>query len=95
MVFGTDPAVVKFNWHVLEDDKNFWPPYDLAPYARVEVIEANPGLEDALNELIAAFPDTPAGARAEMTALNAMVDIDLMEPEDAAEQWLKDKGLID
>jgi glycine betaine/choline ABC-type transport system substrate-binding protein len=29
-----------------------------------------------------------------MTALNAKVDIDLMEPEDAAEEWLRDKGLI-
>lgn len=95
MVFGTDPAVVKHGWVVLQDDKNFWPPYDLAPYTRVEVLEANPGLEDALNELIAAFPDDPAGARAEMTSLNAKVDIDLMEPEEATEAWLKEKGLID
>jgi osmoprotectant transport system substrate-binding protein len=94
MVFGTDPAVVKYNWVVLQDDKNFWPPYDLAPYARKEVLDANPKLEGVLNELVAAFPDDPAGARAEMTQLNAKVDIDLMEPEEAAEQWLKDKGLI-
>jgi osmoprotectant transport system substrate-binding protein len=95
MVFGTDPAVVKFNWVVLQDDKNFWPPYDLAPYTRQEVLDANAGLEDALKELMNAFPSDPAGARAEMTALNAKVDIDLMEPEDAAEEWLKEKGLID
>jgi len=95
MVFGTDPAVVKYNWVVLQDDKNFWPPYDLCPYARAEVLEANPGLADVLNELIAAFPADPAGARAEMTALNAKVDIDMMEPEEATEEWLRDKGLID
>ncbi len=94
MVFGTDPAVVKYDWVVLQDDKNFWPPYDLAPYVRAEVLEANPGLADVLNELIAAFPQEPAEARAEMTALNAKVDIDMMEPEEAAEQWLRDKGLI-
>ena len=95
MVFGTDATVVKFNWVVLQDDKNFWPPYDLAPYTRVEVLEANSGLEDALNELVAAFPRDPAGARAEMTQLNAKVDIDMIEPEEAAEEWLKEKGLID
>ena len=95
MVFGTDAAVVKFKWVVLQDDKNFWPPYDLSPYTRQEVLDANPGLEDALGELIAAFPDDPVGAREEMTALNAQVDVDLMEPEDAAEEWLKKKGLID
>lgn len=95
MVFGTDPAVVKYNWVVLQDDKNFWPPYDLCPYVRAEVLEANPGLADVLNELIAAFPDDPVGARAAMTALNAKVDIDMMEPEEAAEEWLRDKGLIE
>jgi osmoprotectant transport system substrate-binding protein len=95
MVFGTDPAVVKYNWVVLQDDKNFWPPYDLAPIVRAETLAANPGLEDALNELIAAFPEDPAEARAEMTALNAKVDIDLMEPEEAAQEWLQAKGLID
>ena len=95
MVFGTDAAVVKNNWVVLQDDKNFWPPYDLAPYVRKEVLDANPELEAVLNELVDAFPDDPAGARAEMTELNAKVDVDLMEPEEAAEQWLKEKGLID
>jgi osmoprotectant transport system substrate-binding protein len=95
MVFGTDPAVVKFNWVVLQDDKNFWPPYDLAPYTRKEVLDANPGLEDALSDLIAAFPSDPKGARQEMTNLNAKVDIDMMEPEDAAMEWLEEKGLID
>jgi len=95
MVFGTDAAVVKNNWVVLQDDKNFWPPYDLAPYVRKEVLDANPDLEGVLNELVGAFPDDPAGARAEMTALNAKVDVDLIEPEEAAEEWLKEKGLID
>lgn len=94
MVFGTDPAVVKHGWIVLQDDKNFWPPYDLAPYTRKEVLDANKGLEDALKALIAAFPSDPVNARAEMTALNAKVDIDLMEPEEASEKWLQDKGLM-
>ncbi len=95
MVFGTDAAVVKYGWLVLEDDKNFWPPYDLAPIVREETLEANPGLADVLNELIAAFPEDPNEARSAMAALNAKVDVDLMEPEDAAEEWLQEKGLID
>jgi osmoprotectant transport system substrate-binding protein len=94
MVFGTDPKVVQYNWVVLQDDKHFWPPYDLAPYTRQEVLNANPGLEDVLKELVNAFPSDPAGARKEMTKLNAKVDIDLVEPEDAAHDWLVEKGLI-
>lgn len=94
-VFGTDAAIVKYDGVVLQDDKNFWPPYDLAPYLRKEALDANPDLEGVLKELVAAFPSDPADARAEMTALNARVDIDMMEPEDAAKEWLKEKGLID
>jgi osmoprotectant transport system substrate-binding protein len=94
MVFGTDPVVIKYNWVVLTDDKNFWPPYDLAPCINKKALKANKDLEKTLNELISAFPDDSEGARAEMTALNAKVDIDLIEPEDVAEQWLKGKGLI-
>jgi osmoprotectant transport system substrate-binding protein len=94
MVFGTDPVTVKFGWVVLQDDKNFWPPYDLAPYLRKEVVDAKPEVVDVLEELVQAFPQDPAAARAEMTALNAKVDIDMMEPEDAARAWLEDKGLI-
>ncbi|MGB2984175.1 MAG: glycine betaine ABC transporter substrate-binding protein [Candidatus Bipolaricaulia bacterium] len=94
MVFGTDAPVVKYDWVVLQDDLNFWPPYDLCPYLPQAVLDANPGLEDILNELIAAFPNDPVGARAEMTALNAKVDIDMMEPEEVAREWLEDKGLI-
>jgi len=95
MVFGTDAAVVKNDWVVLQDDKHFWPPYDLAPIVREQVLAANPGLEDVLAELIAAFPQDPAEARATMTALNAKVDVDKMEPEDATTEWLQGKGLID
>jgi len=94
MVFGTDPVIEKYGWVVLQDDKHFWPPYDLAPVVRASVLEANPGLKEVLNELVAAFPDNPADAQAAMTALNAKVDIDHMEPEDAAQQWLVDHDLI-
>jgi osmoprotectant transport system substrate-binding protein len=93
-VFGTDPAIVANDWVVLEDDKNFWPPYDLAPYVRKEVLDANPGLEDALLELVNAFPRDPNAARRTMTELNAKVDVDMMEPEEAAEEWLKAQGLL-
>jgi osmoprotectant transport system substrate-binding protein len=94
MVFGTAPVVIKYDLVILEDDKHFFPPYDLCPYVRAEVLEKYPQLDDILNELINAFPQEPATARAAMTELNAKVDIDKMEPEAAAREWLIDKGLI-
>jgi len=94
IVFGTDPIVAKENWVALQDDLNFWPPYDLSPVVRQEILDEYPEVEGLLNSLIAAFPSDPAEARAEMTALNARVDVDLLEPEEAAREWLIEKGLI-
>ncbi len=95
VAFGTDSEIVKYGWVALLDDQNFWPPYDLAPVTRQSVLDANDGLRAALKDIVNAFPGDPADARAEMTSLNAEVDIDKMEPEEVAEAWLKEKGLID
>ena len=94
IVFGTDPIVAKENWVALQDDKNFWPPYDLAPVVRQEILDEYPEIEGLLSSLVAAFPSDPVEARAEMTALNAKVDVDFLEPEDVAREWLEAKGLI-
>jgi osmoprotectant transport system substrate-binding protein len=94
VAFGTDAEIGKYGWAVMQDDKNFWPPYDLSPTTRTEVLEANDGLEKALKDLIKAFPKDPAEARKTMAELNAKVDIDKLEPEEVAEEWLKAQGLI-
>jgi osmoprotectant transport system substrate-binding protein len=95
VAFGTDSEIVKYKWAVMQDDKNFWPPYDLSPVTRQEVLDANSRLGDALQDLVKAFPQDPAAARQAMTELNAQVDIEKREPEEVAEEWLKSKGLID
>lgn len=66
---------------LLEDDKQVWPPYNMAPVVRDEVLEANPGIADVLNKVSATL-DT-----ATITALNAKVDVDKEEYEDVAEEY--------
>ncbi len=67
---------------LLEDDKHVWPPYNLAPIVRDEVLEANPEIEEILNSVSATL-DT-----ATVTELNAKVDVDHEEYEDvAADYW--------
>ncbi len=39
MVFGTDSIIAKYGWHVYLDDQTFFPPYDLTPYVRAEVLD--------------------------------------------------------
>ena len=94
VAFGTDPEIAVYGWQALQDDKAFWPPYDLAANTRIEVLKANQGLKQALQELLAAFPGDPAIARDEMTELNAEVDINGNTLQQAAEAWLSNNGLI-
>lgn len=66
---------------LLEDDKQAWPPYNLAPVVRDEVLEANADIADILNQISAAL-DTET-----ITALNAKVDVENEEYEDVAEEF--------
>lgn len=51
MAFGTDAIIAKYSWHVYLDDKAFWPPYDLVPYVRKDVLDKYPEIEGILNKL--------------------------------------------
>lgn len=103
MVFGTDPLIAKHGWHVFQDDKAFFPPYDLTPYVRAEVLDGYPEIADILNELVATFPGggktaTPAIVAQGQQAwqeLNARVDIDKLEPDEAAREYLVEHGLVE
>lgn len=102
MAFGTDAAIAEHGWHVYTDDKSFWPPYDLAPNVRGEVLDQYPELESILNELVATFPGGGQEATPQIVGecqgvwqeLNAKVDIDKMEPDEVAQEYLEDNGLL-
>lgn len=66
---------------LLEDDRHVWPPYNLAPVVRGEVLETNPEIEEILKTVNETL-DTPT-----ITALNAKVDVDKEEYEDVAEEY--------
>ncbi len=68
---------------LLEDDKHMWPPYNLAPIVRNEVLEKYPEIADILNKVSAAL-DTET-----ITKLNAQVDIEGEEYEDVALDFYK------
>ncbi len=73
---------------MLEDDKGFFPSYAVTPVVRKEALEANPGLEEAMNTLSAQL-DNDA-----ITTLNAKVDIDHQSPQQVARDFLREKGLL-
>lgn len=68
---------------LLEDDKHVWPPYNLAPVIRDNVLKAHPDIADILNKISAKL-DTKT-----VTALNAKVDVDKEDYEDVAKDFYK------
>jgi glycine betaine/choline ABC-type transport system substrate-binding protein len=102
MVFGTDASIAKYGWHICSDDKSFFPPYDLTPYVREEVLKKYPEIADILNRLAKTFPgggrsaipDTVAECQKVWQKLNARVDIERMEPSEVARDYLVKHGLL-
>lgn len=88
LVYTTDGRVKGFDLKVLEDDKGFFPSYAVTPVVRKEVLEANPGLDDALNTLSGLLNNDV------ISTLNAQVDIEHRTPQQVAHQFLQDKGLL-
>jgi len=94
VVFGTDAVIAKYDWVILQDDKSFWPPYDLSPVLLTTTLDRYPDLEGILMELVSAFPEDPQSAQRLMTELNGRVDNEGLEPEDVARQFLIEHGLL-
>lgn len=86
--FGTDGELSAFNLVVLEDDKNLFPPYQVAPVVRQEALDANPGIRDALNAL------APKLTNETMQRLNYEVSGKQREPAEVAKEFLTQKGLL-
>jgi osmoprotectant transport system substrate-binding protein len=88
VVFATDGRIPAFNFVVIKDDKNYAAPYNMTPVVRKEVLDKNPKIADALNSVAAKLNNET------MAKLNASVDVDKKTPEEVAETFLKQNGLI-
>ncbi len=89
VAFGTDGEIAAFDLVLLEDDQNLFPPYQVAPVVRQDILEANPGIADALNGLSPLLTDSV------MQRLNFEVSGNQREPADVAREFLVEEGLIE
>ncbi|WP_194138532.1 glycine betaine ABC transporter substrate-binding protein [Robertmurraya kyonggiensis] len=87
--FSTDARIDQYNLTILEDDKEFFPPYYAAPIVRQEVLDANEGLEETINKLAGILSDE------KMRELNGQVNLDKKQPKDIAIEFLQSEGLIE
>lgn len=88
LVYTTDGRVKGFDLQVLQDDKGFFPGYAVTPVVRKPILEANPGLEEALNTLSGLLNNDV------ISTLNAKVDIDHQSPQQVAREFLQQKKLL-
>lgn len=88
VAFGTDGEISAFNLVVLEDDKKFFPVYQVAPVVRQKTLDKYPGIRDALNSISPLLTDEV------MQRLNYEVSGKQREPADVARKFLIQQGLI-
>lgn len=87
--YATDAQIKVHNLVILEDDKEFFPPYDGVALIRQDTLDQYPELEEVLNLLAGQITNE------EMQGLNAKVDVDGLKEEDVAHDFLVEKGLIE
>lgn len=88
VAFSTDGEIAAFNLVVLQDDKQLFPPYQVAPVVRQATLEANPKIADVLNEVAPKLTD------ATMQNLNYEVSGKKREPAEVAKEFMTQAGLL-
>ena len=86
--FTTDGLLRKFNLTVLEDDKNFFPPYYAVPILKQKTLEKYPEIETLMSKLGPYLTDEV------MQELNYEVDELGKSPEEVANNFLVTNNLI-
>ena len=87
--YSTDGQISVYDLKILQDDKQFFPPYDALPVVRQDTLDKYPQIEDALNQLAGKINEQS------MQELNAKVDSDGMKAETVAHDFLVSEGLIE
>jgi len=87
-VFTTDGRIVALDLQVLEDDRAYFPSYNVSLVLREEVYEEYPEIEEILAPVTEKMTDDV------LKQLNAEVDVDGEEPEDVALRWLRSEGFV-
>jgi osmoprotectant transport system substrate-binding protein len=88
-VFTTDGRIKALDLTVLEDDRDFFPVYNVSPVVREEVIDEHPEIEELFAPVAEKLDDET------LIELNAQVDVDGRDPVTVAEDWLRDEGFIE
>ncbi len=87
-VFTTDGRIIALDLKVLEDDRNFFPKYNVTLVVNADTLKQYPQIEDLTAPVTEKLTDEV------MLKLNAQIDVDGREPADVAYEWLKKEGFV-
>ncbi|HET6895962.1 MAG TPA: glycine betaine ABC transporter substrate-binding protein [Candidatus Baltobacteraceae bacterium] len=85
--FTTDSQIGTDNLLVLQDDRHFWPEYNVAPVARMSSLKTHPQIAAVLNRVSPLLTDSV------VRQLNYQVNVQHTDPADAAQQFLKEHAV--
>ena len=86
--FATDGRIRAYELKVLEDDRQFFPPYYAAPLITQAALNKYPELKEVLNSLASRIDD------ATMSEMNFEVDKGGKSPAQVAKEFLQEEGLL-
>lgn len=81
VAYTTEGNLVDKKFLVLVDDKKIWPPYNIAPIVRQEVLSSNPKLAALINKVTATLNNDT------VIKLNAEVDVNKREYTEVAKEY--------
>jgi osmoprotectant transport system permease protein len=87
--YSTDGKLLRYDLHILADDRGFFPPYHAAPIVRGALLRAHPEVREVLERLAYRLPDTT------MIRLNYQVEVEGRGFDDVARAFLVGEGLLD
>jgi osmoprotectant transport system substrate-binding protein len=85
--FATDGRISALGLTVLDDDRKFFPPYNLSLNIRGAVLDKNPQIQTVMEQASKLL------TTAELQKLNAQIDVDGKTPKEVASQWLSANNL--
>ncbi|GAA2502023.1 glycine betaine ABC transporter substrate-binding protein [Streptomyces longisporus] len=87
-VFTTDGRIKSMNLAVMEDDKKFFPNYNVAPEINTKALKKWPAIAEVLDPVTKKLNNDVA------RSLNAKVDVDGEDPHQVALGWMKAEGFV-
>jgi osmoprotectant transport system substrate-binding protein len=89
VAFTTDGEIAGYGFVLMADDKNNFPPYQMIPVVRPDILAAYPNMKDIINKVSAVITTD------KISALNWQVDGPTKrDTTDVAKEYLKAQGII-